>query len=525
MTESVSEPTPEEGPRSKNQKAGFLTQIFSRVTAPSQESYILSRRIFLRGLGLVYLTAFLSLWIQWEGLLGSDGILPVQSFLERADSQLGDARFWQVPTLFWIRADDAFIGLVLMGGMVFSVLAVIGVMPVFSFAFLWISYLSLCSVGQSFLSFQWDILLLEIGFIAVFFSPFCIFLDSRKNSAPSRLLLWVYRWLLFRLMFVSGLVKLMSGDPLWKSLTALQYHYETQPLPTRWAWYSHQLPDEFQKFSVVLMFAIEIVVPFLIFLTRRLRMVAAFSFIGLMLVIGISGNYCFFNILTVLLCFALLDDDLLRRWIPLKFRNRFRFQPGLVRSPQLRLVWNTLLGGILILMGWLVLFNQVTGGKMPRSIMPILQICSPFRLVNGYGLFAVMTPTRPEIRVEGSFDGVEWKAYEFKWKPGALDQAPRWVQPHQPRLDWQMWFAALGDFRSPQNRWFIRFAEKLLQGAPSVTGLLHHNPFPDRPPVYIRAVVEDYHFTTVESRRATGNWWEREVARSYMPAVSLTSRQ
>jgi hypothetical protein len=342
--------------------------------------------------------------------------------------------------------------------------------------------------------------------------------------------LWLLRWLLFRLMFCSGAVKLLSNDTAWHGLTALTYHYETQPLPTPPAWYAHQWPVWFHKASCAGMFFVELALPFCIFLPRRPRFVAFWAFTLLMLGIALTGNYTFFNLLTVALCVVLLDDFALVRFAPARWSERVMSGP---RPPWLRpwprpLAWAR--GAVLMLLVGLVLgvtAVQLLGMARVRwssdhALVKLYRWVAPLRSVNSYGLFAVMTTSRPEIVVEGSHDGRTWQAYEFRHKPGDLRRAPTFVAPHQPRLDWQMWFAALGNVRG--NPWFVNFCFRLLQGRPEVLALMADNPFTDRPPAFVRAVVYDYHFTTPEERRKDGAWWRREFKGEYCPPLSLQGR-
>ena len=283
---------------------------------PIRPTSFLTRWLFLRILGVIYFIAFLSLWTQIDGLIGSGGILPAERYLSAVREQVGLERYLAFPTLCWLNNSDAFLHFLCGGGVFLSALLIIGVAPIIALVGLWVFYLSLVSVGQSFLSFQWDALLLETGFLAIFFAPLQILPRISREKPPSSVVLWLFRWLLFRLMFASGVVKLMSGDPTWSNLTALNFHYETQPLPTVLGWYVHHLPEWFQKASVAGMFGIEIVVPFLIFAPRRLRVLGAIALVALQLIIAATGNYCFFNLLTMALCILLLDDAILRRCFP-----------------------------------------------------------------------------------------------------------------------------------------------------------------------------------------------------------------
>ena len=348
------------------------------------------------------------------------------------------------------------------------------------------------------------------------------------ETPPSLIALWLLRLLLFKLMFSSGCVKLASGDPNWRNLKALTFHYQTQPLPTWIGWYVSQLPLWFQKFSCVMMFGAELGAPFLIFAPRRLRLLGAAAIACLQILILLTGNYTFFNLLTLALCLLLLDDFTWARLIPGNlFPRRGAGMPGNVparvedatknaktvlcaRNSRLR--WPRFVTIPLAFVVVLLYLFQVslTLGLRPAWFYPVAAAdlwLSPFRTFNGYGLFAVMTTERREIVVEGSDDGVNWLPYEFKYKPGDVTRRPGFVAPFQPRLDWQMWFAALGDYR--QNPWFLNFCVRLLQGSPEVSALLETNPFPKHPPQYVRAVFYDYQFTNFTERRTTRAWWKR----------------
>jgi lipase maturation factor 1 len=403
------------------------------------------------------------------------------------------------------------------------VLLIIGIAPAPCLFLLWVIYLSLCTVSGPFLSFQWDVLLLETGFLAMFFAPWQWWpRHPARERPPSRLALWLLRWLLFKLMFRSGCVKLTSGDPTWRDLTALNYHFETQPLPTWIGWYTHHFPAWVHKSDTALMFVIEIGIPFLIFLPRRPRQLACLAFLALQFFILLTGNYCFFNLLTMVLCLTLLDDAALQKCLPAKWCRSASAVPAAGHS-LFRFVRGALMTALvaIVLVTSLVQFFGMFHPRiwLPRQLLAIEQQLAPLRSFNGYGLFQVMTASRPEIIVEGSNDGVHWQAYEFKYKPGDLKRRPAFVEPHQPRLDWQMWFAALGNYQ--QNPWFLNFCLRLLQGSPQVLALMKINPFPDAPPKYIRAVLYEYHFTDRSARRTTGEWWRREAVGDYLPAISL----
>jgi len=444
-----------------------------------EPSQLVSRRLFLRLVAFVYLAAFVSLWVQIDGLVGSNGILPAHDLLEGAASVLGLSRYWWLPTLYWLSPSDGMLHALCGFGAALAVLLALGVAPVVCLVGLWVAYLSLESIGADFLSFQWDILLLEAGFLAIFLAPIGVRPWRGPEAPPRPEIVWLLRWLLFRLMFSSGAVKLLSGDPTWRNLTALEYHYWTQPLPTWIGWYANLLPAWCQELSCAILFAIELGAPCLIWGGPTPRLAAFVPLVGLQLLIFATGNYCFFNVLTIALAFLLIDD----RFWPASLRHagdgRAGAWPRWVTAP---------VAALIVLLSVLQMFSPARlGADWPQALRMIRRAASPLRLVNGYGLFAVMTTTRPEIVLEGSDDGARWVEYEFKWKPGDLSRAPAFVEPHQPRLDWQMWFAALGDYR--QNPWFVAFVHRLLEGSRDVDALLARTPFPDHPPRYVRALL------------------------------------
>ncbi len=496
--------------------------LFARITgllwgaSVEPASFEVSHGFFLRLLGFIYLAAFLSLWTQIDGLFGSRGIQPAAEYLEQAKS--AGASFHQIPTLFWFNASDAALNAGAAAGAALAVLLIAGIAPVPVLIALWALYLSFQSVGDPFLAFQWDILLLEIGVLAVFLAPLRLLPRRGPPSPPSRLAVFLVHALLFKLMFLSGMVKRLSGDPMWRDWTALNVHYETQPLPTFLGWYAHQLPAGFQTASVGAMYAIELWIPFLIFGTRRIRRFAFWPLAGFQILILLTGNYCFFNLLTLALCLLLLDD---RAW-PRRIRERLAPAPTDPSVPRRR--WPSwLMAPVAAVL--LTLSATDLRGRLDRDWRPPLwltslkQATAPWGLTSSYGLFAVMTTERLEIEVEGSRDGTTWLPYTFRYKPGDPARAPGFVAPHQPRLDWQMWFAALGNYR--QNPWFVNFCVRLLEGSPPVLGLLETNPFPDAPPAYIRARVYEYRFTDIRERRETGRWWRRTEKGMYLPSISL----
>jgi hypothetical protein len=316
-------------------------------------------------------------------------------------------------------------------------------------------------------------------------------------------------------MLMSGVMKLTSGDDCWWNLTALDYHYWSQPLPTVFGWWADKSPEWFKHFSVAFCLVVEIIVPFFIWAPRRPRLIAAALMIFLQIVIALTGNYCFFNLLTIALCLLLVDDAAAGRT-----RREWIGAPGGRALPD-QLSRYAAIAVIIVTLpinAWLIFTAFKPDAGLPRRLVAIYGRLEPFRIVNGYGLFRVMTKDRDEIVIEGSADGIDWLPYEFKWKPGDVMRAPGWCAPHQPRLDWQMWFAALGSYR--ENPWFGRLIVTLLQGSRDVSQLPAKNPFPHDPPRYIRAMFYRYRFTTLRERRETGAWWKREQLREYLPTVS-----
>jgi len=481
--------------------------------------------VFSRCLALIYLVAFWSLAVQILGLVGSHGILPVGDFLDYVSQAAPAKRFLLEPTLCWINHSDAFLLFLCWGGVFLSILLLIGIFPVVTASLLWLFYLSLTVVGQDFLGFQWDNLLLETGLMLIFLVP---------TLKPSRLVIWLFRILLFKLMFESGMVKLLSQDVNWRNLTALTYHYWTQPLPSPISWYAAQLPLWFQKFSCAVLFIVELFFPFLIFCGRWCRLIAFFGITGLQVLIMLTGNYCFFNLLAIGLCLTLLEDVHLMsfsvkrlEWLLVWLSNPSVIARSAEGATKQSFIdgrqfykWVCIFFAAFILLMNLCLFaNFFSRSTLPKPCEDFIEMISSIRSVNNYGLFAVMTTQRDEIVLEGSDDQENWLPYEFPYKPGDVDQAPKWVAPYQPRLDWQMWFAALGSWQD--NQWVLALMERILKGDPAVLHLLAHNPFPNHPPKYLRATLWEYHFTNDQTKGPHGPWWRRELLGLYCPTVSL----
>lgn len=472
--------------------------------AYATQSGPLTAWLFCRALGAIYVIAFLSLLVQIGGLIGDQGILPAGEFLTAVRQVYGADAYRLLPTVAWFANSTRALQVWCGAGVVCGLLLLAGraTRPALIGAF--ILYLSMLAVGQVFLSFQWDSLLLEAGALA--------FVATFWPAAGA----WLFRWLIFRLLFLSGAVKIVSGDPNWRDLTALTYHFQTQPLPNVVSWYVQQAPHAVLVAGSVVTFLAELAVPLLFFAGRRVRLAGAIATVTFQAMIFLTGNYTFFNLLTVALALWLLDDARISGWLPR------RFLPIVAPRDSVPRGWRryVLIGVMAILLtssttqAW-----QALGGRTPPQLDALLGAIEPLRLTSSYGLFAVMTTTRPEIIFEGSDDGRTWQPYEFKYKAGDLRRAPAFVAPYQPRLDWQLWFAALGDPRT--DRWVLAFAARLLQAQPAVLDLLRASPFGARAPRYVRATLYDYHFTTRVERAATGCWWARRQIGEYLPPLTL----
>ncbi len=472
----------------------FFYQV-TRFTFGRQVSPLRYARVewfFLRALALIYLCAFASLALQITGLAGAQGILPAGHFLAEARNVFGPRAYGLAPGIFWFASSDVVLRAACWAGAAISLVLLLGRLERIALLCLYLLYLSLSTIGQNFLSFQWDALLLEAGFLAMFLGS-------------SKWIIVLFRWLLFRLMFLSGAVKLMSHDAAWRDLSALSFHYMTQPLPTPVAWYAYQLPLSFQRASTAAVFFVELAIPFLILGPRVWRRFAAFVLLIFQSLIFLTGNYAFFNLLDMALCLFLFDDGMLAK-LPLGARTKCT-NPVLAKA----------IAAVILLLSGIELWGMLLHREGPPNFL--VELTAPFGISNTYGLFAVMTTERPEIVVQGSNDGSTWLDYEFPYKPGPLGRGLRWVAPYQPRLDWQMWFAALSSYRS--EPWFVNFMVRLLQNSTDVTGLLARNPFPTAPPKYVRALLFDYFFTDSGERRQSGDWWKRRPRGVYLRPISL----
>jgi lipase maturation factor 1 len=469
----------------------YLSQFISKQLSLSEEHLLVSW-LFLKLLAAIYFVAFLSLAVQIPGLIGANGIFPFNEYLESAFQQRGYLAFLYRPTLFWLDANDFAMQFVAYAGCVLSVVLFFGYRQRTVLIILFIFYLSLFHAGQTFLMFQWDTLLLEAGFLAIFLT-----------AGPSHLVIFLYHYLLFRLRFMSGFSKLASGDPSWANLTTLNYYFETQPLPHVGAWYFHQLPEWILQAGVVFAFFTELIVPFFIFFPRRFRIAAALITVIMQLLIIATSNHNWINILTIALCLFLLDDRLIRKILP------GFLLPGEIRQPDSgrKILYALPVFAVLIITSSVSVFLRYFPEiKIPAVVSQATYVVRSWGIGHDFHIFPTMQTERHELQIEGSNDGKEWKVYQFKYKPGPLNQRPKFNVPHQPRLDWMIWFVPP---QFPEFMYFFdRFITKLEQGSPEVLDLLANNPFPDGPPEYIRVQVFQYKFTDANEREATGNWWK-----------------
>ena len=463
------------------------------------ESYTTAAALMPRLLGFIYFFAIGAFLFQIRGLLGKNGILPITDYLKHFRIHYPRKRFFYIPTLFWLKASDqALMSLTLLGTLI-SIVLMLGFYPAVCLGLLFLIYLSIVSVGQDFLSFGWESFLLEITFYTFWMS---------LTPIPN-LMMWIcLNFLLFRFHIQAGAVKLQSRDRAWRDLTALGYHYQSQPLPNTWAWYAYKWPVGVQKASTFLMFVVELAVPFGLFLMDDIRAGVGIAFIGFQYFIWLTGNFSYLNHLTA-------------AFSTITFSNVF-LSPFLQSQPAIPANW--FVNGLLSVIGTVFIVLQLM--RFWQHFQPHrhflaqwLNWFSTLHLVNRYGLFAIMTKERYEIIVEGSEDGKIWKEYLCWYKPSEITRRPRRISPYQPRLDWQMWFLPFDDFEA--ENWFHQFLYHLLKGTPEVLKLIRFNPFPDKPPLYIRALMYDYKFSSKSEKKEHGWWWRREFTGLYSPVMAL----
>lgn len=460
----------------------------------------LTRFIFLRCLAFIYFIGFLIAVRQFKALAGNQGLLPVRLFVKRID-------FWDSPSLFYFFHQDTVLQTMAWVGLCLAVLAFLGVTDIVAswisvamWFLLWLIYLSFVNVGQTFYGFGWETLLLETGFLAIFLGPAYV-------TAPV-LVLWLMRWILFRVMFGAGLIKL-RGDPCWRDLTCMQYHYETQPLPGPLSWYFHYMPAPLHHGAVLFNHFVELIVPFGFFGPRWVAASAGIITILFQTILIFSGNLSWLNVITIVLCIACFDDGVFHAVFGSSVGS---FLPVAEPSwPQPIYYALVAVIGILSIQPTINLFSSAQ--LMNSSFEPL-------HLVNTYGAFGSITRERNELIIEGTddlqiTDKTEWHEYGFKGKPGDVNRRPPQVTPYHYKLDWQMWFAAMSEYY--RHPWLLNLISKMLQGQEDVLALLKDNPFPKKPPQFIRVRLYRYHFTKPDEP----GWWRRELIGEYLPPLSL----
>jgi lipase maturation factor 1 len=525
--------------------ASLLHRFFT--SQPGASGRLLPRWIFLRALGLIYFSAFYSLAFQIRGLIGPQGILPADEYLKMfAASSLGLLRYWYAPSLLWISSGSPMLMGLCWAGMFAALLVVFNLWPRGMLVVCFVCYLSFTAAARDFSGYQSDSMLLEAGFLALFFAPGGLRPGLGRQSPPSLVSYFLLQWEWFRIYFESGLVKLVSGDPQWRNFTAMDEYYQNCPLPTWIGWYVQHLPHWFQAASVGATLLMELVLVWMAWLPRRIR-IALFFFVTLWQAgVILTANYTFLNYLVLSLGILLVDDHFLQNvWRLWKSPAAIRSsgvsqteQPAqpmaetaeaagprstLLRSTLLRSYDAFKLAIVVVMLVWVFYASTarliwILAPHVPLPEAPVAAL-EPFRIADQYGLFAVMTRQLYQIEFQGSDDGKNWTAYPFRYKPQALDRPPKIYAPYQPRLDWNLWFASLGSWR--EYPFVVNTEIRLLTGDRDVLSLFAGNPFPHAPPTEIRAVLWQYWFTTMSEKRATGNWWRRQSLGLYAPTLEL----
>jgi hypothetical protein len=501
---------------------------------------LIPRWLFLRSLAAIYFSAFFSLFFQIRGLIGPNGVLPARQYLTAVEHSLSASRYWFAPTLLWLSSSNAMLMALCWIGLTASIAALFNLWPRLSFFICFVCYLSFVAAASDFSGYQSDGMLLEAGFISLFFCPSGLLPGWGAHSPPSRASLFLLQWEWFRIYFESGMVKLLSGDTEWRHLTAMDEYYQNGPLPTWIGWYAAHLPHWFHVATAGATLALELVLVFMLFFPRRVRLICFFIVTPWQIAVILTANYTFLNYLVLALGFLLLDDGFLGRFVPARFRlpapavQESPAEPDAPLSifesieepppirPKSSHLHSVRLATSAVLLTWVAYVTTAELIRMPFPEIPLptapVSILEPFRIANQYGLFAVMTRGRYEIEFQGSNDGQTWTPYPFRYKPQAINQPPRIYAPYQPRFDWNLWFASLGDW---QQNSLVPFAEEqLLTNSPDVLSLFQTNPFADAPPKYIRAVLWQYWFTSMKEKHEAGNWWRRQLLGLYAPVIT-----
>ncbi|HLM79603.1 MAG TPA: lipase maturation factor family protein [Terriglobales bacterium] len=521
---------------------------------------LIPRWLFLRALGCIYFSAFFSLVFQIRGLIGPEGILPANEYLRAVAHSLGYSRgLWFAPTLLWLASGPHMLAALCWVGMGASLLLVLNVWPRGMLGICFVCFLSFVSAAQDFSGYQSDGMLLEAGFIALFFSPRGFRPGMGVAAPPSRASLFLLQWEWFRIYFESGVAKIIGGDPEWRNFTAMDEYYQNGPLPTWIGWYIEHLPHWFHASTVFATLALELVLVWMLFLPRRWRIACFFIVTPWELGVIFTANYTFLNYLVLALGFLLLDDRFVRQFLPQRFLRQRRMsslvadattgpegnptasgvsEPDKVgetsaepeRSQQSR--WRSSIGSlrqqvkilklsfVSVVLSWIFYATTVEliwmFWALPLPTAPV-EALEPFRIANRYGLFGIMTRGRYEIEFQGSEDGKTWVAYPFRYKPQDPSTRPGIYAPYQPRFDWNLWFASLGAWRDYP---IVPSTEvRLLSNDNDVLALFEKNPFPHEPPRQVRAVIWQYWFTTMSEKRTQGLWWRRQFLGLYAPTI------
>ena len=536
--------------------SSVIRWLFDSRNGPTDR--FLSRWIFLRALGVIYFSAFFPLVFQIRGLIGPEGILPAGEYLKSVGEQLGYSRYWYVPSLLWFSTGSHMLTGLCWAGMAAALLLVFNIWPRGMLTICFVCFLSFVSAAGDFSGYQSDGMLLEAGFLSLFLAPGGFRPGFGETQPPVRAALYLLLWEWFRIYFESGVAKIMGGDPEWRNFTALDEYYQNGPLPTWIGWYVQHFPHWFHTATTFFTLALELVLIWVAFLPRPFRIALFFVVTPWQIGIILTANYTFLNYLVLILAFLLLDDRFLLRFFPNQWKKDL-----LERTPALSIdstapaidrlsilaapssqstdeppakmagardLWQNVrcwlaplrVSVAAVLLVWIFysttvqMIWMITPAPLPTSPIALLD---PFRIANRYGLFAVMTRSRYEIEFQGSNDGQTWTAYPFRHKPQELDKPPRIYAPYQPRLDWNLWFASLGEWRD--NPMVLRAERRLLSNDHDVLALFAANPFPQGPPRQVRAVLWQYWFTSMEEKRQHGLWWRRELLGLYAPAIQL----
>ncbi len=503
--------------------------------ASGRPDHLIARWLFLRSLGLIYFSAFFSLLFQIRGLIGPQGILPAAEYLQSLSGPTS-LRLWFAPTLLWLNSSDHMLMSLCWIGLLASVILLLNLWPRAMLIICFLCFLSFVTAAQDFSGYQSDGMLLEAGFLSIFLAPSGFQPGWGEKHPPMRAAMLLLLWEWFRIYFESGVVKLASGDPTWRNLTAMYEYYQNGPLPTWIGWYLQHLPHWFHIATAAMTLIMELLLVWLVFLSRRWRIVCFFIVTAWQIVVIATANYTFLNYLVLILAFPLLDDAFLLRLVPQRWQtnlthnsypndeselaNQPAEEQAIERTSKHLATLRTSLAAVIL--SWIFYATTIPLVRMawsnaPFPIAPVV-VLDPFRIANQYGLFAVMTPHRYEIEFQGSNDGENWTAYPFRYKPQALNERPRIYAPYQPRFDWNLWFASLGSWQ--EYPIVPRTEELLLENDQAVLSLFAGNPFSSTPPRFVRAVLWQYWFSSMEQKRKEGIWWQRQLLGPYGPTLT-----